>query len=128
MHLQHEIATRLASKEELDNIFLDHIRNFLGLSEKTPYSNQQPTRLETLNRYLTGNRIFNLEDMETLLAMYFDDISAGTEKHPLSRTGAKSQRRRESGCYYPYRPHGRPVRNSRPSRFFSRSALHRKDC
>ncbi len=75
--LQHEIATRLASKEELDNIFLDHIRNFLGLSEKSPYSSRQQQRLELLNAYLAGKRVFGLEDMTGLLAIYFDDIEAG---------------------------------------------------
>lgn len=75
--LQHEIATRLASKEELDNIFLDHIRNFLSISEKSPYSNRQPERLTILEKYLSGNRVFDLKDMTGLLDMYFDDIEAG---------------------------------------------------
>lgn len=77
--LQHEIATRLASKEELDNIFLDHIRNFLGLAEKSPYSNRQPERLDTLQAYLAGREVFDLEDMTGLLKMYFDDIEAGSQ-------------------------------------------------
>ncbi len=77
--LQHEIATRLASKEELDNIFIDNVRNFLGLAEKSPYSSQQQQRLEQLNAYLGGKRVFDLKDMTGLLAMYFDDIEAGKQ-------------------------------------------------
>ncbi|PIE57991.1 MAG: MotA [Desulfobulbus propionicus] len=75
--LQHEITTRLASKEELDNIFLDHIRNFLGLAEKSPYSSRQQQRMEQLNAYFSGERIFDLADITGLLDMYFDDIEAG---------------------------------------------------
>ncbi len=77
--LQHEIATRLASKEELDHIFVDNVRNFLGLSERSPYSSTQQQRLERLNDYLKGKRIFSLEDMTALLDMYFDDIAAGSK-------------------------------------------------
>ncbi|WP_051309489.1 DUF3450 family protein [Desulfogranum japonicum] len=84
--LQHEIATRLASKEELDNIFLDHIRNFLSISEKSPYSSQQPQRMESLNDYLTGKRIADLDDMKGLFSMYFDDIDVG--KHNVRYQGS----------------------------------------
>ncbi len=77
--IQHEIATRLASKEELDNIFLDHIRTFLSLAEKSPYSSQQSERMASLNAYLSGRRIFDLDDMEALLTMYFNDIEAGKQ-------------------------------------------------
>ncbi len=77
--LQHEIATRLASKEELDNIFLDNVRNFLGLVERSPYSSREQQRLDDLEEYLSGKRIFDLEDMTSLMDMYFDDIAAGTE-------------------------------------------------
>ncbi|PIE64077.1 MAG: MotA [Desulfobacterales bacterium] len=83
--LQHEIATRLASKEELDNIFLDHTRNFLSLTEDSPSSSQEGERLDQLKGYLTGNRIFDLEDMTRLLAMYFDDIETG--KHTVKYQG-----------------------------------------
>ncbi len=75
--LKHEIATRLASKEELDNIFIDHIRNFLGLLEKSPSSSLQQERLKKLNAYLVGKKVFDLEDMTGLLDMYFDDIKEG---------------------------------------------------
>ncbi len=77
--LQHEIATRLASKEELDNIFLDHIRNFLSLAEDSPYSSQQKKRLDTLHSYLGGRQLFDLQDMTGLLSMYFDDIDSGKD-------------------------------------------------
>ncbi len=83
--LQHEIATRLASKEELDNIFLDHVRNFLSLTEESPSSSQDSERLEQLNEYIAGNRIFDLEDMTRLLGMYFDDIESG--KHTVKYQG-----------------------------------------
>ncbi len=75
--LENEIATRLASKEELDNIFLDHIRSFLTLAEKSPYSSEQSDRMDKLNGYLTGKRIFDLSDMTGLLDMYLDDIEEG---------------------------------------------------
>ncbi len=77
--LQHEIATRLASKEELDNIFLDNVRNFLGLVERSPYSSWKQQRLDSLEEYLSGKRIFDLEDMTSLLDMYFNDIAAGSQ-------------------------------------------------
>ena len=77
--LRHEIATRLASKEELDNIFMDHIRNFLGLMEHSPFSDRQQDRLQLLNQYLEGKRVFDLKDMTGLLTMYFDDIEAGRQ-------------------------------------------------
>lgn len=77
--LQHEIATRLASKEELDTIFLDHTRNFLSLAEKSPYSSEAAKRLDQLKSYSTGSRVFNLQDMSALLDMYFDDIEIGRQ-------------------------------------------------
>ncbi len=77
--LQHEIATRLASKEELDNIFIDHVRNFLGLAEKSPYSSRQQEQLNKLNSYLGGRRVFDLNDMTGLLDMYFDDIAVSSQ-------------------------------------------------
>jgi len=83
--LQHEISTRLASKEELDNIFLDHIRNFLSLAERSPYSSQESKRLDHLNHYITSKRVFDLEDMTHLLDMYFDDIEVG--KHNVRYQG-----------------------------------------
>ncbi len=83
--LQHEIATRLASKEELDNIFLDHVRNFLSLTEDSPCSSREGERLDQLGEYIAGSRIFGLEDMTRLLAMYFDDIEAG--KHVVRYQG-----------------------------------------
>ncbi len=76
--LQHEIATRLASKEELDTIFLDNVRNFLGLVERSPYSSREQY-LDTLSEYLSGKRIFDLKDMTSLMGMYFDDIAAGSQ-------------------------------------------------
>ncbi len=76
--LKHEIATRLASKEELDNIFVDHIRNYLGLLEQSPTSSLKKEQLEKLNAYLGGSRVFNLKDMNDLLDMYFDDIRDGS--------------------------------------------------
>lgn len=77
--LQHDIATRLASKEELDTIFLDHIRNFLSLAENSPYSSRKKQRQDELNAYLGGTRVFDLADMTGLLEMYFDDIKAGSQ-------------------------------------------------
>ena len=82
--LQREIATRLASKEELDTIFLEHIRNFLGLLEKSPYSSQNPEALAQLQRYINGSRIFDLKDMEDLLAMYFNDITESRQTVSLT--------------------------------------------
>ncbi len=72
--LKHEITTRLASKEELDNIFVDHIRNFLGLLEQSPSSSLRQERLKDLKTYLGSKRVFNLKDMTGLFDMYFDDI------------------------------------------------------
>lgn len=77
--LQQDIATRLASKEELDHIVLDHIRNFLGLAEHSPVSHQLPKRLTTLHSYLQGGHVFDIEDMNTLMNMYFQDIGAGSK-------------------------------------------------
>lgn len=77
--LHHAIATRLASKEELDNIFLDHVRSFLSLAEKSPHSSRQQEWLDTLNKYLGGRRIFDLQDMTGLMKMYFDDIEASRD-------------------------------------------------
>lgn len=75
--IKQEISTRLASKEELDNIFLDHIRNFLALAETAPYSAQHPERLTKLKSYLGTEKLFDLTDMTTLFIMYFADIVAG---------------------------------------------------
>lgn len=77
--LQHEITTRLASKEELDTIFLDHIRNFLGLVETSAYFSQRPERLVKLKSYLGRKQLFDLQDMAGLLNMYFEDMTAGAE-------------------------------------------------
>ncbi|PIE72144.1 MAG: MotA [Deltaproteobacteria bacterium] len=77
--LQSEIGSRLATKEELDNIFLDHIRNFLSLVEKSPQASQKDQLLGTLKSYLEGERIFSLEDLKSLIGMYFDDIKSGAE-------------------------------------------------
>lgn len=94
--LQHQIATRLASKEELDNIFLDHIRNFLGLVEKSAYSSQQPQRLELLKKYLGTKSLLSLEDMKELFDMYFEDIAAGSlniryQGKILNRSGEEAE-------------------------------------
>ncbi len=78
--LKKEISTRLANKDELDTLVTDHARNFLALAEKSPYSAETPGRLETLKAFISGDRIFGMDDLKTLITYYFDDMTASEQK------------------------------------------------
>ncbi len=79
------ISTRLANKEELDTLVTDHGRNFLALAEKSPWGAENPDRVETLKEYISGTRMFGMDDLNVLIDYYFDDIAASKEKR--ARTG-----------------------------------------
>ncbi len=92
--LKKNISTRLASKEELDAILKDHARNFLALAESSPYSAQAPERLKILQAYVSGDPMFGMNDVKTLLDLYFEDIAASRKKvlytgEILDRSGAE---------------------------------------
>jgi len=89
-----EISRRLADNKELGILFVNHARNFLALAERTPYSAQQPHRLETLRAFVDTDRLFRLADFKALLALSFQDMTASHQRVMYSgkvvdRTGAE---------------------------------------
>lgn len=78
--LKRDISSRLASKEELDAVLLDFVGNFLARAEESPYSAQQPQRLETLRAFSANGHVFGMDDVKTLFDLYFADMRAGAEK------------------------------------------------
>ncbi|MDZ7695840.1 MAG: MotA/TolQ/ExbB proton channel family protein [Deltaproteobacteria bacterium] len=90
------VSRRLADNKELSVLFINHARNLLALAERSPYSAQSPERLETLHAFVDPQRLFRLEDFETLLEASFEDMKASREKilyrgRMVDRTGHEIQ-------------------------------------
>ena len=75
-----EVSLRLADNKELGILFINHANNFLALAERSPYTAEQPDRLETLRMFVDPNHLFGLKDLKALLDMFFEDMAASREK------------------------------------------------
>jgi biopolymer transport protein ExbB len=75
-----EVSLRLADNKELGILFINHANNFLALAERSPYTAEQPARLETLRMFVDPNHPFGLKDLKALLDMFFEDMAASREK------------------------------------------------
>lgn len=77
--MKQEVADSLRSKDALDAVITDHARNFLARAEKSPFSAEQPQRLEKLRAYLDSSRVFSMDDLRALLDLVFKDMAAASQ-------------------------------------------------
>lgn len=78
--LKQEVADSLRSKKELDVIITGHARNFLAQAERSPFSAEKPQRLEKLRTYIDRDHVFSMNDLRTLLDLFFEDMEAAGQK------------------------------------------------
>lgn len=77
--LKKEISAQMAGKVELNTAFSDYAANFLAQAQKSPFSAETPGRLQTIETYLVPNRVLGINDLQTLLDLYFQDMAAARE-------------------------------------------------
>ena len=79
LELEHRIRAHTSHMKELDAVVRDFVRNFSGLAERSPYSGEDPERLNTLKDFLKEEKIFGIKDIETLIKLAFKDMAASSE-------------------------------------------------
>jgi len=79
LELERRIRAHTGNMKELDAVVRDFARDFSGLAERSPYSAEDPQRLETLKGFLKAEKILGINDIRTLVALAFKDMAASSQ-------------------------------------------------
>ena len=79
LKLERDIRAHTGHMKELDAVLRDFARDFSGLAERSPYSGENPERLTTLKDFLNTEKILGIQDIRTLVALAFDDMTASSQ-------------------------------------------------
>ena len=79
IELQQSIRAHTGHMKELDAVLRDFARDFSGLSERSPYSGENPERLNTLKNFLNTQKVLGIRDIRTLVGLAFDDMTASAQ-------------------------------------------------
>ncbi len=88
------VQTHAGRMKELDAAIRDFARNFYGLAERSAYSAETPDRLTILKHFLDKNKILGIQDIQTLVALAFKDMTASGQI--IRREGGMVDRRGET--------------------------------
>ncbi len=79
LEMEHRIRAHTSHMKELDAVVGDFARDFSGLAERSPYSSEDPERLNTLKDFLNEEKVLGIDDIRTLMELAFQDITASSE-------------------------------------------------
>lgn len=79
LELERRIRAHTGNMKELDAVVRDFARDFSGLAERSPYSAEDPRRLETLKGFLKAEKVLGIKDIRTLVALAFKDMAASSQ-------------------------------------------------
>lgn len=74
-----------ADMKAISAVAVEFIQNFLGLAERSPYTAEQPARVESLKALLQKDRSLGISDIQLLVDLAFADLAASGQM--LRRTG-----------------------------------------
>ena len=84
--LQQSIRAHTGHMKELDAVLRDFARDFSGLAERSPFYAVDPERLSTLKDFLNTEKILGIQDIQTLVTLAFEDMTASAQI--IKRKGA----------------------------------------
>ncbi len=79
LELERTIRAHTGHMKELDAVLRDFARDFSGLSERSPYSAEEPERLAILKDFLNTEKVLGIQNIRTLVALAFEDMAASAK-------------------------------------------------
>ncbi len=79
LELERRIRDHTGNMKELDAVVRDFARDFSGLAERSPYSAEDPERLEILKGFLKAEKVLGIKDIRTLVELAFEDMAASAQ-------------------------------------------------